>query len=74
MWCFNEGIGWWLSFGGIWMFLIWGGFIALITWGVIILSRKNRHTLDDSALDIVKGRYARGEITKEEYERFIKDL
>ena len=42
--------------------------------GTMYLSRKNRPISDDSALNIAKGRYARGEITKEEYEQFRKDL
>ena len=74
MWCLGEGIGWWSWFGGIWMVLVGGGLITLITWGTMYLSRKNRTISDDSALNIAKGRYARGEITKEEYEQFRKDL
>ncbi|HUT87377.1 MAG TPA: SHOCT domain-containing protein [Candidatus Heimdallarchaeota archaeon] len=71
-----------LHYGGWWMFipgvLFWFGIVALVIWGV---RRFGRH--DDegryggwrrSPLDILKERYARGEITKQEYEDMKRDL
>jgi putative membrane protein len=61
----------------VFMILFWG----LIIWGIVALTRgvawpgsieSSRQT--DSALEVVKRRYARGEISKEEYEEKKKDL
>ncbi len=65
-------MGWW-GFGGpiigiIFMALIVFLFIRLFSAGGIYHSRQ------DSALDILKKRYAKGEITKEEYDRMKKDI
>ena len=74
MWCFGEGIGWWSWFGGLWMFILGGGLIALIVWGISRATRSSGLTSKSSALDIAEKRYAKGEITKDEYEQYIKDL
>jgi putative membrane protein len=73
MWYMHEGMGWWIVLGGVWMVLFWGGIIALIVWGI------NRIERGDSPqkrgpLDIAKERYAKGEISKEQYEQIKKDL
>jgi len=66
------GMGW---FGGIFMVLFWG----LIVWLVIVLIQrltdqgKTRES-SNSALDILKKRYAQGEIDKQEFEEKKKDL
>ena len=73
MWCFGEGIGWWSWFGGFWM-LIFGGLIALIVWGINRLTRHDTAKVKNNALDLAKERYARGEISKEEFEQIKKDL
>ena len=66
------GGGW---FGLVFMVLFWG----LIIWLVVVLiqrltdqgkSREDRN----SALDILKERYAKGEINKQEFEEKKKDL
>jgi putative membrane protein len=68
-----------MFFGG-WMIIVWIIIIGLIVWGVIALVRyASRNTSSGpsgrlSPLDIAKERYARGEITKEEFERIKKDL
>jgi putative membrane protein len=58
------------------MILFWG----LIIWGIVALVRglNNRTCCDspatDSALDVLKKRYARGEIRKREYEEKKREL
>ena len=63
---------------GGWMIIVWVIILGLIVWGVIALTRYAAHNSGSverrSALDIAKERYARGEITKDEYERIKKDL
>ncbi len=69
------GFGWgWLM--PIFMILFWG----LVIWGIVALvrglsgSRGSDSSTTDSALEVLKKRYARGEINKEEYEEKKKDL
>ena len=74
MWYMHEGIGWWMVFGGAWMIMFWGGIIALVVWGITKLSRRNGSLPKQDALDIVKERYARGEVSRKEFEQLKKDL
>ncbi len=60
--------------GGPWMLILWGGLIALIIWGIIKLSRRSDSTSQHNPLDIAKERYAKGEISKEQFEQIKKDL
>lgn len=65
------------GFGWIWMILGTLVFIALIVFGFIWLtktSRRQETTVDNKALLILKERYAKGEITKEEYSRMVDIL
>lgn len=79
-WFGGWGGGW---FGGglimmIMMVLFWG----LILWGGFVLVKKlmqqsqdNRPvTLSQPALDILKQRYAKGEISRDEFERMKKEI
>ena len=65
-------------FGGGWMIIVWIVIIGLIVWGVIALIRhagsRSESNTNRSPLDIARERYAKGEITKEEFERIKKDL
>ena len=69
------------GFGGGWaMGIFWLVVIGLIVWLVVYLAR-NSGTITTSstggdlkAIDILKNRYARGEINKKEYEEKLKDL
>jgi putative membrane protein len=74
MWYMHAGTGWWLVLGGIWMVLLWGGLIALIVWGITRLTRHNLSAGRQTPLDIARERYARGEITREEFDQIKKDL
>ena len=74
MWYMHEGMGWWMAFGGAWMIIFWGGLIALIIWGITKLSGRGDSTPKRDSLDIAKERYAKGEISREEFEQLKKDL
>ena len=74
MWFIHDVGSWWGLLGGVWMFIFWGGLIALIVWGISRLTQQNSPTIKSSALDTVKERYAKGEITKEEYFQYKQDL
>ena len=69
------GFGWWW-FMPIFMIIFWG----LVIWGIVALVRGLSAPRDsdsskaDSPLEILKKRYAKGEIAKEEYEEKKKDL
>jgi len=73
----NWGMGW---FGMIFMMIFWiliivGG-IFLIKWLIQTTSKKGTSYPADSseALNILKERYARGEITREEFEQMKKTI
>jgi putative membrane protein len=67
--------GWGMGFGWIWMILFWGLVIAGIAFIVQTITRGTGKTKsEETPLDILKKRYAKGEITKEEFERMKEDL
>jgi putative membrane protein len=67
-WAPNQGFGWWMIFGGIWMIVFWGVIIGLVVWGIrAVTDRRDRPSLESSPLEIAQRRYARGEISKEEF-------
>ena len=78
MWYWHEGMGWWMMFGGIWMVIFWGSIIALIIWGIKKLTERSGSVSSSinklNPLDIAKERYAKGEISKEDFARIKKDL
>lgn len=75
---FGEGWGNWMGFGfhGLWMVLFWG----LLIWAVVALVRQSGrpagHLLtaaaegsgEDRALAVLRERYARGELSREQYD------
>jgi putative membrane protein len=67
----DMGSGWWIVMP-IMMVLFWGAIIAVVVWGIRQFTGDRRR--DRSALDIAKERLARGEITKEEFDRIRDDL
>ena len=70
---YGFGMG---ALGWLGMLLVWG-FIALgivYLWRSIEPSRKQGENSSSKALDIAKERYAKGEISKEEFDRLRHDL
>ena len=59
--------------GGIRMIVFWALIIGIIVWLVREVGGKNSHS-SSHALDVLKERYAKGEINKEEFESKKKDL
>ncbi len=70
-----------LGLWGIWgigmmlmMFAFWGVVIAGIVLAIRWLVSQGRESRTDTALDILRQRYARGEINKDEFEAKKRDL
>ena len=69
--------------GGIWMLIFW---VFIIVIGIVVVywlinpqSKNKSRSMEDnlpasSAVEILKARYARGEITSEEYKKMMEDL
>ena len=72
MWHMDDGMGWWMVIGSFWFLLFW---VAII-WAVIRSSERPQQTGErgESALEILRKRYARGEITKEQFDQMRRDL
>ncbi len=77
-----EG-GWYghTLFGGFFMIIVWVAVIFFVVWIARELSVSNRKGWGRSgtdggraALDILKERYAKGELTKAEFESMKKDI
>jgi len=70
-----SNYGWGVGFGWIFMIFLWALVIFGIMYVVKAISRKtDRQGIDETPLDLLKKRYAQGEITKEEFERIKDDL
>ena len=71
------GGGWWILMVAL-MVLFWGAVIGVVVWVVTQASRGGRgdggRGDTSRALDIAQERYARGEISREEFEQIRRDL
>ncbi|MCL5061259.1 MAG: SHOCT domain-containing protein [Candidatus Thermoplasmatota archaeon] len=69
---FDSGVA--MGWGALWMVLWWVlpilGIVALVMW----IGRADGRGQGKTALDILKERYARGEIDQAEFERKRRDL
>ncbi len=70
----HDGWGWWMVFGWIWMVVFWG----LIIWAVATLLRylgtRDSTQPSSNAGTILEERFARGEITSDQFEEMRKAL
>ncbi len=66
--------GWGMGFGWLFMFIFW----ILVILGIVYLAKliigAEKKTAGATALDILKTRYAKGEINKEEFEEKKKAI
>lgn len=73
MWHGMEGIGWgWIGLGFLHMVVFWGlvilAFVALLKW------LGGGGPDEPRAMDILKARYAKGELTREQFEQLKRDI
>ncbi|MFN8595872.1 MAG: SHOCT domain-containing protein [Anaerolineae bacterium] len=76
---FLPMIGWGGLVSGVASVAMWALIIGLFVWGVGGLFNRPSNTgpepiMPDSALDILQKRYARGEITKDEFDAMRRDV
>ncbi len=77
-----NGMGMGMGWGGMWFGgIFWLLILGLIIWIAVTLVNNSRRRDDThylppktDALEILKQRYARGEISREEFERMKRDL
>jgi putative membrane protein len=64
------------GYGGMFMWIIFVIVVGLLIYFIVQSQKTNGRTTTphESPLDILKRRYAKGEITSEEYEKMKKDL
>ncbi len=68
-WMYPYGNGWYV------MALVWVLIIVAVAIGIGWFSRRRRGVAsEESAIEILRKRYARGEISREEFEEKKKDL
>ena len=74
-WGYGFSGGWLGWLGPVLMVVFWAvvivGIVFLIKW---LVTRSSAAEKEDSALDILKRRYARGEISGKEYQKMKEDL
>ena len=69
----------WSFFGGLMMFLWWALVALAVVWLVRYAARNagdrsGASQAEESALEILKKRYAKGEISKKEFDEIRKDI
>ena len=71
----NGMMGWGMGFGGLWMLLLLVGLVALVVWLVrLMFPQGSASDESEKPLEIAQRRYARGEISREEFESLKRDL
>lgn len=74
----GGGMSLWMVLGGLLMLVFWAGVIGLVVWGIAALAKRYGSGSSSmerrDALGIARERYARGEITSDEFRRIRSDL
>jgi len=77
MWGAQGSDGWW-RWGGLLMLLpgvlIVGGIVAAVVWGIGNSAEPQNPAGPSNAREILDARYARGEITRDEYQQMRRDV
>ncbi|HPL98258.1 MAG TPA: SHOCT domain-containing protein [Smithellaceae bacterium] len=74
-WDGPDMMGWGFGYGGMFMWLIFLVVLAVAIYFIVVVAKnKNLGGTNETPLEILKKRYAKGEITKEEFDRIKNDL
>ena len=84
MWHVGDGAGWWMLWGGLMMLFFWGGIVGFIVWAIQNMTRRDAGQPQPPPpqigpsprrpLEFAQERYARGDISREEFAQIKKDL
>ena len=74
MWHSGDGMGWWMVFGAALWLVLWGTVIYLVVQATSRWGGTPPAGRDDPPVEIARGRYAAGEITKDEFDQLRHDL
>jgi uncharacterized membrane protein len=68
----DDGMGWWMVLGSFWFVFFW----AAVIWAIVrVTGRAGRSTQPgESAMEILRRRYASAEIDKEQFDQVRRDL
>lgn len=70
----GAGMGGWMLLNMVVSFLLILGIVLLVAWAVQWAGKRGFGRTEDSALEILKKRYARGEISQIEFEEKKRDI
>lgn len=67
---------WGMGITMFFMVVFWSLVIGLVVWLIVRLSRRDSGSQEEkrTAIDIARERYAKGDITKEQFDQIRKDL
>lgn len=64
----------WMMIGAFFWVILVVGLVLLVVWVIKTPGKNVRSETEETPLDILKKRYARGEITRSEYEEMKRDI
>ena len=73
MWAANEGMGWWMLFGGVFWLLFIGALVYLFS-NVVDRATGTPAGQPETPDEVAQRRLAAGDISHEEYERIRETL
>lgn len=73
MWHGFEGIGWgWIGLGLVHMIVFW--VLVILVFAALLKWLGGGSLSEPAAMEILKARYAKGELTREQFEQMKKEL
>ena len=73
MWHGLEGIGWgWIGLGLVHMIVFWA--LVILVFAALLKWQGGGSLSESGAMEILKARYAKGELTREQFEQMKKEL